>query len=355
MISSASRILLSSQEIAALGNKTMALKFSIGMQGSYPMRDYIRMAQKIESYGFDSIHVYDDLMFKPTWPILTLIGEHTERIEVGPGIVTPEVVHPAYHAGNLAELDELTEGRAVLGIARGAFFEFLGIDKQRKPITMVREAILLIRRLLSGDRSPFNGEIFTATEELFFRFQPRRPDVPIFIGTWGPKMCQLAGELATATKSDGMWDPAYVPILRENIEIGARRVGRDPAEVGICAGPLCSIASDRDAAITAARRVLAVYLPYLHPMTEVAGVPAEEVRRVREAAAAGDFARGASYVSDLAVSKHSVAGTPDDVIPQIEAMAAAGVDHVAFGHPLGPNFEEAVDLIGQEILPHFKR
>lgn len=332
----------------------MTLKFSIGMQGSYPLRDYIDMAQKIESYGFDSLHVYDDLMFKPTWPILTLIGEHTDRLEIGPGIVTPQVVHPAYHAGNLAELDELTQGRAVLGIARGAFFEFLGIEKQQKPITMVREAIELIRRLMRGDRTPYNGEYFTATEELFFRFETFRQDVPIFIGTWGPKMCQLAGEVARETKSDGMWDPNYVSVVRENINIGAKRVGREPSEIGICCGPLSAISADREAAIAAARRVLAVYLPYLYPMTEVSGVPAEEVQRVRNAAAVGDFERGASYVSDLAVSKHSVAGTPDDVIPQIEAMAAAGVTHVAFGHPLGPDFNEAVDLIGKEVLPHFK-
>lgn len=333
----------------------MGLKFSVALQGSYPIRDYIDKARRIEAYGFDEIHVYDDLMFKPTWPILTLIGEHTERIQVGPGIITPQVVHPAYHAGNLAELDELTGGRAVCGIARGAFFEFLGIERQKKPITMVREAVAIIRRLLAGDRTPFHGEVFTATEELFFRFRPVRSDIPIFIGTWGPKMCQLAGEIAAGTKSDGLWNPDYVPIIRENIEIGARRAGRDPDEIEIIAGPLCSIAADRERARQAARRVLAVYLPYLHPMTEVAGVPEAEIRKVREAAAAGDFERGASYVSDRSIAKCSVTGTPEEVIPQIEAMAAAGVTHVAFGHPLGPDFDEALDLLGREVLPHFRR
>ena len=131
----------------------MSIKFSIALQGSYPIRDYIDKAKRIEQYDFDELHVYDDLMFKPTWPLLTLIGEHTSRIKVGPGIITPQIVHPCYHAGNLAELDELTNGRAVLGIARGAFWEFLGIEKQRKPITMVREAIHIIRRLLSGDHT----------------------------------------------------------------------------------------------------------------------------------------------------------------------------------------------------------
>ncbi|MCF7982144.1 MAG: LLM class flavin-dependent oxidoreductase [Pseudomonadales bacterium] len=332
----------------------MALKFSIGLQGSYPIREYIDIAQRIESYGFDEIHVYDDLMFKPTWPLLTLIGEHTDTIQVGPGIITPQIVHPCYHAGNLAELDELTQGRAVCGIARGAFWEFLGIEKQKKPITMVREAIEIIRRLMRGDHTSFHGEVFTCTEELFFRFDTYRKDVPIFIGTWGPKMCQLAGEIASGVKSDGLWNPDYVRIVRENIEIGARRSGRNPDDIEIIAGPLSSISANREKARETARKVLAVYLPYLRPMTDVAGIPEEEIRKVREAAAVGDFAKGASYVSDLSVEKCSVTGTPEEVIQQIEAMAAAGVTHVAFGHCLGPDFNEALDLLGKEVLPHFK-
>jgi 5,10-methylenetetrahydromethanopterin reductase len=333
----------------------MSVRFSVAMQGSYPIRDYIAKAQKIEAYGFDEIHVYDDLMFKPTWPILTLIGEHTDRIRVGPGIITPQIVHPCYHAGNLAELDELTSGRAVMGIARGAFWEFLGIEKQQKPITMVREAIHIIRRLLAGDRSRFEGEVFTVTEELFFRFQPVRREVPIFIGTWGPKMCQLAGEVAQGVKSDGLWNPDYVKILRENIAIGAARANRSPDEVEIIAGPLSSIAADRERARATARRVLAVYLPYLRPMTDVAGISEEEINKVRQAAALGDFERGASYISDLSVAKCSVTGTPDDIIPQIEEMVAAGVNHIAFGHCLGPDFDEALDLLGREVLPHFRK
>ena len=332
----------------------MTIKFSVGLQGSYPIRDYINKAQRIESYGFDEIHVYDDLMFKPTWPILTLIGEHTDKIKVGPGIITPQIVHPCYHAGNLAELDELTDGRAVLGIARGAFWEFLGIEKQNKPITMVREAIQIIRRLLSGDRTAFRGEVFTVTEELFFRFQPLRKEIPIFIGTWGPLMCQLSGEIADGVKSDGLWNPDYVKIIRENIEIGAARVNRNPDEIEIIAGPLSSISADREKAKATARRVLAVYLPYLRPMTDVAGIPEEEIKKVREAAASGDFEQGASYVSDLSVSKCSVTGTPEDVIKQIEKMVEAGVNHVAFGHCLGPDFDEAIDLLGKKVLPHFK-
>lgn len=176
----------------------------------------------------------------------------------------------------------------------------------------------------------------------------------MFIGTWGPKMCQLAGEIANGTKSDGLWNPDYVSIIRGNIETGAARAGRDPDEVEIIAGPLSAIGKDREQAAATARRALAIYLPYLHPMTEVAGITEEEIGKVREAARTGDFETGASHVSDLSVQKCAVTGNAHDVIEQIEAMLDAGVSHVAFGHPLGPNFDEALDILGNEVLPHFR-
>jgi len=75
---------------------------------------------------------------------------------------------------------------------------------------------------------------------------------------------------------------------------------------------------------------------------------------VREAAATGDFETGVSYISDLSAAKCSVTGTANDVIEQIEEMVDAGVTHVAFGHCLGPNFDEALDLLGKQLLPYFK-
>ncbi len=50
----------------------------------------------------------------------------------------------------------------------------------------------------------------------------------------------------------------------------------------------------------------------------------------------------------------TVTGTPEQVIPQIEAMVEAGVTHIACGHCLGPDFDEALDLLGREVLPHFR-
>jgi alkanesulfonate monooxygenase SsuD/methylene tetrahydromethanopterin reductase-like flavin-dependent oxidoreductase (luciferase family) len=100
----------------------LSIKFSIDLTGNLPVHDYPRLARQVETYGFDEVHVVDDLMFKPAWPLLALMGQQTERIKLGPALIAPRIVHPAYHAANLAVLDELTGGPRDLRARTGRLF-----------------------------------------------------------------------------------------------------------------------------------------------------------------------------------------------------------------------------------------
>ena len=104
-----------------------SLDFYIALQGCYKPSEYIRLGQIIEDNGFDRIYVYDDLMFYPSFPILSLIAEHTNRIELGPCLVNGFYRHPALIASNAAFLDAVSNGRSILGLGRGAFFDFLNL------------------------------------------------------------------------------------------------------------------------------------------------------------------------------------------------------------------------------------
>ena len=153
------------------------------------------LAQQIEAYGFDELHIADDLFMRPAWPILTLIGHNTERIKLGPAIVTPMIAHPVYHAANLVALDELTGGRAICGVGRGGLNALVGIKKPASTINMLREAVQLMRRVIAQDNSPFSGEYFHALPELVFHHQQVRDDIPMFIGTWGQRFLNWVGKL----------------------------------------------------------------------------------------------------------------------------------------------------------------
>lgn len=333
----------------------MPVRFSVMFTGMYAMRDVPRMAQEIEAAGFDELHVADDLIFRPAWPMLTVAAMHTTRIKLGPFIVTPQVAHPVYHASNLAALDELSGGRAICGIGRGGFNPLIGIDGPPRAIGMLREAYLLMRRMIDGDRTPFLGEFFTATEEAYFQYDIARRAIPLFIGTWGRRMAHMAGKIAPGIKADCVANPDYVRTLGAEMRTGAAAAGRDPSSLELMIGPLCSISHDRERAMRTAKELLALLQPALAPMTENEGIDPAEIAEAQAAFHAGDIDRAVALVSDKSLRAFSLSGTPRDVIPQIEALIDAGATNIAFGPPLGPDFGEALHLIKTEILPEFSK
>src|SRR5262245_33681989 len=147
------------------------VQLSFGVSGGKPLQEYITLVKLAEEYRFHTFSVFDDLMFKPAWPILFTIAQHTQRIRLGPCVCNPYLIHPAILAENAALLDESSGGHAYLGIGRGAFLEFVDVTTS-KPITTVREAIEMTRRLWKGDRTPYQGEIFQATPDAHLQWTP---------------------------------------------------------------------------------------------------------------------------------------------------------------------------------------
>ncbi len=331
------------------------VRLGMALAGDKSLDETLALARLIDDCGFDTLTIYDDLMFKPAWPILTAVALNTSRVRLGPGVVNPYLVHPAILAGNVALLDELSRGRAYLGIGRGAFLEFLQVE-QPKPVTALRESIEITKRLLRGDRTAYHGRMFHATEAAFFRWTPPRADVPIMVGTWGVKTTEMAGEIADEVKASAMWNAEYARRLAEHIRIGTARAGRKPTEVTLVIGPLTSIAEDRAAARAKARLALAIYLPYLHPMTEFVGVDPEVIRRVAADSSRGDYATAAGFISDDVLGRLTLCGNAHDIIGEIERMAhEVPVGRIEFGTPHGPDEPAAIRLLGEKVLPHFHR
>jgi 5,10-methylenetetrahydromethanopterin reductase len=167
-------------------------------------------------------------------------------------------------------------------------------------------------------------------------------------------MCEMSGELADEVKVSPVWNVGYLSFLWKHLEKGARRAGRDPKDVVFVVGVLTSISDDREEAKAYARRALAIYLPYLSPMTEIVGVEGEEMQRVRTASVRGDYGAAALALSDTSLDNFTLYGTPKDIIAKIERMAGeAPVSRIEFGTPHGPDEAKAVRMLGEHVLPHF--
>jgi len=176
----------------------MELRFGAGLLGhyarAYSVRRVAELGAQCEELGFDSYWVADQRWMRDVWVSLSAAALATSRIRLGTRVTDPYVRHPALTAVAIASLDELSGGRAVLGIgAGGSGFREMGIERTR-PVTAMREAIELIRRLLAGQEVDYPGELIRFRRgALEF---PTRRDIPVVVVARGPKLLELGGRVA---------------------------------------------------------------------------------------------------------------------------------------------------------------
>jgi len=322
------------------------MRFCLQLHGDLAADAYCTLAAQAEAFGFEDVTLHDLLMRRPAWPVLCDIARSTTHVLVGPNVTHPYLVHPAVTAASLRHLDEVSGGRAVLGIGRGSMYGMVGLQTP-KGLTGLAEAVEVIRRLVSGDRAEWAGEQFALGPGQGLRFgKPRR--IPVYLGTFGPAGSRLAGRTADGVRSAAQWDPDYATRIRSWIADGAEKVGRDPADVDFIVENWACLHPDRDFARLRARQMLATFLPHLGPMLDFYAVPADEVRAAAAASTYGDE-RALASISDATLDRFMAAGDACDLRAGLDRLDDAGFEAVSFSGSLGPDTEIAMAIIGSEI------
>jgi 5,10-methylenetetrahydromethanopterin reductase len=318
-------------------------------------QNMVELAVLAEKNGFDSCWVSHDVFMRSSFVTLTSIADHTDRIILGNTILNPYTTNPAELAMYIASLDELTGGRAVCGISAGAleYMRWLGIPAQ-KPLTRTKEAVELIRLLLSGKVAKYQGTEFSWSEQCYMRFKPLRSKVPVYIGGQGDKMLEYSG-----AAGDGalplLYPPDFAEYAIQKISEGAKKAGRAPMDVDVAGCVWMSIAKDGDSAVIDPLKELVAYFGPLLGVRGLAsvGLSHEEFAPVSEAFKTEGLNQAVKLVTPKML-RLAVYGSPDDCISQLEKLDRAGVNEVLIGAPLGPDPRSSVEIIGKEIIPHFK-
>jgi 5,10-methylenetetrahydromethanopterin reductase len=284
------------------------------------------LARAAEDAGFAVVSAYNDLWFQPPLPALLEIARATMRVRVGPSCLNPFTVHPAEIAGQIAVLDAASDGRAFLGLARGAWLAELGVD-QSEPVTAIREAWEVVSRLLAGDTSGFVGERFSLPQGTRLRYERRRPSVPLLVGTWSPRLAAFAGEVAQELKVGGSANPDLVPLMRE-------RISND--DVRIVLGAVTVVDEDGERARSIARREVAMYLDVVAELDPTFVVEPERLGH---------------EIPDGVLDRFAFAGTPEQVAAHAEAVFEAGAGRIDFGTPHGVPEQRGVELLCTRVLP----
>ena len=329
-------------------------RISIAFQTDHPLSAYGPLGAAAERAGFDAVSVYNDLLYQPAWLPLLEIARATSRVAIGPAAVNPFTCHPVNIAGHAALIDEASGGRAYLGLARGAWHQFLGAEPTR-PVTAIREAFECVRHLLRRSREPYRGAIFKLAGGDSLRWMIGRPDLPFLLGSWGmATIGACIGEIGEV-KVGGTANPGVVPRYRARIASAVASAGRPPTSVGLAVGCVSVVDKDGRAARDLARRKVALYLPVIATLDPTLAVEPDRLARIRAASEAYDFAAAAREIPDGLLARLAMAGTPDDVVEQAHALYAAGVNRVEFGTPHGLDEAVGLGLLGEAVLPALRK
>lgn len=291
----------------------------------------LELTRQAEALEYDSVWIAE-AWGRGAFTRLGALAAQTHRIGLGTAIVNIFSRSAALLAQEAATVDELTQGRFILGLGSSGpnvITGWHGIPYE-KPIHRTREVIEVIRLVLSGAPVYHEGPLIRLQQGIRLPFTPVRRDLPIFVASFGPKNVQMTGEVA-----DG-WIPIYVspehlPTLMAPLQEGMHAAGRSPQEITVAPLVSCAVgetSEELEQAKNAMRRQLAFYIgamgDYYYHLIQRYGF-ATEADRIRELWQAKQHHQAAEAVSEELLNAVGVIGTPQQARQRLLRYFEAGV------------------------------
>lgn len=296
----------------------------------------IDLARLAESRGYESIWVPEG-SGKEAFSQLTAYALSTQRVQLGTGIATIYSRTPSLLAMTAATLDQVSSKRAMLGLGIG---HKAGVEQGHgvvfdKPFRRMREYVAIIRAILRGENIP--ETTVCPVKRFRLEFTPERATLPIYIAALGPRMCQLAGEVADGVLMN--WATTdYVREAIANVRLGAARAGRKPEDIEIACYIRAAAGPDAKAVRQALARETVRYisLDFYRQMFNQSGF-AEDTEAVMKALPQGIEA-AAAQISERMLGAVAIMGSPQACRQRLEEYRALGVAHPVIAPvPVGPN------------------
>jgi probable F420-dependent oxidoreductase len=323
----------------------MADANKLGLQlsiGSGAPGERFKFAQQAEELGYTSLWVAE-VSGPDALVTLGALAVNTSKAELATGVIPMQIRTPGVNAMAFLTLHELSCGRAIagLGVSSPVIVERWHGASYQKPVTAMRECVTIMRQLFTEGKSKFAGEIYKCDFRLGMRTTQKRPP-KIYLAALNAPMLQLAGEVADGVLMNYS-PPEAMPALIKEIHAGARKAGRNPADIDVGIYIRMCITEEESKAIDQFRRELATYafVDSYNKMFAGYGL-ADEFAEVRRLWKEGKRDEAPNAISDASARKIAAFGGPQVGRDFVAKFRAAGVTHpVVF--PIGPGATLARD------------
>ena len=318
---------------------TKRLGIQIGFAGSPAERlDLVERVKIADDLGVESAWVAE-AWGRDAFSMLTQLALSTKKIQLGTAIVNVFSRTPAVLAMTFGTLDELSGGRAIIGLGssgKNVIEHWHGVQFD-KPATRLREYIQIIDTIMRREKLNYDGKIFHLNRGFTMQFPTLRDHVPTYIASITPKSMVQTGEIA-----DG-WIPIYWPKDKiasgvATIMEGAKKAGKTRPDITVAPSIVMAVTESGSAeqARMQARAPIAFYVgrmgTYYYEMLTRNGFE-DEVNQIRAGWEARDPKAAAAGVSDRMLEQTAVVGTLEQCKEDLDERRALGVDLPLIGMP----------------------
>lgn len=346
-----------------MGARAVSLSVGLAIDGHEALAEVLpRVARLDAGFAIDSLWIADERFRRDVWVTMGALAGATSRLRLATCVTDPFIRHPALTGAAIATVEDMAPGRAILGLGAGASgFAALGVRRDR-PAVALREMILFLRQFWAT-REPFSFEGSTVSfRDARLGFAPgdarAGASIPVYLAGRGPKILELAGELADGVLVATFLDGPLLEASLARVAAGEARRVSSLAPLRRISWVYVSVDDDREAARHAVRRGIAVAIWGSRPIIEELGVPLPPaLRQLMDERAYSiepeTIGLAAALIPEDLIDQCSIAGPPAECAARLHNLSARGFDEAAcwlFETPGVPQ-GAMVNRLADEVVP----
>ena len=267
------------------------------------------------------------------------IAHHTSTIRMGVAVTPVYTRSPSVLAATANVISQVLPGRFVMGLGSSSqtiMGQWNGIPLDR-PLTRVKETAQLVKIMLSGEKTDFQGEILSSRG---YRQAPVEQPVPVYIGCLRPKMIEMAAEVGDGVVFN-LWPQGALPKMIEAVKRGAEKAGKNWEDVEVVNRAMVLCTDDKEYGRNLFRAAFAPYYatPVYNKFLSWAGY-GDAASTITEGWAEKNREKTGGALSDELIDEVAIIGNEAEIQARIQADADGGV-HT---HIIAPLAGKAEDL-----------
>jgi probable F420-dependent oxidoreductase len=331
------------------------ISFGVTVLPDPPWTRWLELIQLAESHGFEYAWTYDShVLWQESIPTLAVAARETSKIKLGHFVTNPATRDPTVLASSYATLQDLSDGRMVMGVGRGdSAVRYIG--RQPMKVADFERALTMIKQFMNGREVEWNDkqlQLKWVREEL--------PEIPMWVAGYGPKALAVAGHVGDGVIIQ-LADPEIITWIMDTARRAAKEAGRDPSQLKCIVGAPSHVTDDLADAREQVRWFPAMVSNHVMDLIERYGTDGSSVPKAltdyvqarkfydyndhsRVGAAHGEF------VTDEICDRFCVIGNAEQIKAKLRELEGVGVDQFNV-YLMTHAQEDTLAAYGNDIIP----